>query len=342
MEEKLTVGKFIARKRKERGFTQRDLADRLYVTESAVSKWERGLSYPDITLVRDLCGALEISEHELLSADEDRSRRAIERQAKTYRTMKKSTLWTLNILYAAAILTCFIVNLAVDHGLTWFFLVFTGVLTGFSVTSLPLMLTKNRGLWTLCAFVGSLLLLLFTSERYTGGDWLPVTAVSLLFGLVVVFLPLVLRCVALPWGLSRHRTLLCFAVDTLLLFPLLYMACSYAGYGAEFYTVACPVALFTLPLAWGMMLAIRYLKIDGLFRTAVCLVLAGGYTLAANSVIAMIINRVPFQWPLWDLWRWTPDTISGNVVLLTALSCALLALVFTVGGVAATVRKRTA
>ena len=42
MEEKITFGKFIARKRREKALTQRELAEQLYVTESAVSKWECG------------------------------------------------------------------------------------------------------------------------------------------------------------------------------------------------------------------------------------------------------------------------------------------------------------
>ncbi|MDR1565036.1 MAG: helix-turn-helix domain-containing protein, partial [Oscillospiraceae bacterium] len=58
MQEKSTFGLFISQKRKEKGLTQRELADILYVSESAVSKWERGLSYPDITLVGGLCKAL--------------------------------------------------------------------------------------------------------------------------------------------------------------------------------------------------------------------------------------------------------------------------------------------
>ncbi len=45
MEEKTMFGKFIAQKRKENNLTQKDLAQRLYVTESAVSKWERGVSH---------------------------------------------------------------------------------------------------------------------------------------------------------------------------------------------------------------------------------------------------------------------------------------------------------
>ena len=52
MEDKITLGKFIQSKRKELGLSQKDLAKELYVTESAVSKWERGVSYPDITTLQ--------------------------------------------------------------------------------------------------------------------------------------------------------------------------------------------------------------------------------------------------------------------------------------------------
>ncbi len=45
MEEKITFGKFVMRKRKEKNLTQKELAERLFVTESAVSKWETGVSY---------------------------------------------------------------------------------------------------------------------------------------------------------------------------------------------------------------------------------------------------------------------------------------------------------
>ncbi len=45
------LGDFIGSERKNLGLTQRDLAARLHVTDKAVSKWERGLSYPDVTLL---------------------------------------------------------------------------------------------------------------------------------------------------------------------------------------------------------------------------------------------------------------------------------------------------
>ena len=52
------LGRFIAQRRKELNLTQRELAEALHVTDKAVSKWERGLSYPDVTLLQPLAAAL--------------------------------------------------------------------------------------------------------------------------------------------------------------------------------------------------------------------------------------------------------------------------------------------
>lgn len=60
-------GGFIAILRKEAGMTQKQVADRLHVTDRAVSKWERGLSYPDVTLMEPLAAVLGVGVDELLT-----------------------------------------------------------------------------------------------------------------------------------------------------------------------------------------------------------------------------------------------------------------------------------
>ncbi len=62
----IKIGKFIQEKRKEKSLTQEALAERLYVTDRAVSKWERGLSLPDADKMLDLCDILGINVNELL------------------------------------------------------------------------------------------------------------------------------------------------------------------------------------------------------------------------------------------------------------------------------------
>lgn len=68
-------GQFLNQLRREKGWTQKDLAERLYVSDKAVSKWERGLSLPDVALLLPLAGALGVSVTELLEG-----RRAVQEQ----------------------------------------------------------------------------------------------------------------------------------------------------------------------------------------------------------------------------------------------------------------------
>ena len=67
MKDKKSFGLFIAEKRKEKNLTQAELAQMLFVTKTAVSKWERGVTYPDITLISDICSVLDVDEHELIT-----------------------------------------------------------------------------------------------------------------------------------------------------------------------------------------------------------------------------------------------------------------------------------
>ena len=63
------IGKFIALRRKEKNFTQEQLAEKLSVSKNAVSKWERGLNLPDVSLMEELCKLLDISLNELFAGE---------------------------------------------------------------------------------------------------------------------------------------------------------------------------------------------------------------------------------------------------------------------------------
>lgn len=59
------IGKFIAEKRKEEKLTQEQLAEKLNISKNAVSKWERGLNLPDVSIMQELCKILKITLNEL-------------------------------------------------------------------------------------------------------------------------------------------------------------------------------------------------------------------------------------------------------------------------------------
>lgn len=63
------IGKFIASCRKEAGFTQAALAEKLNITDRAVSKWETGKGLPDVSIMMELCDLLNISVNELLTGE---------------------------------------------------------------------------------------------------------------------------------------------------------------------------------------------------------------------------------------------------------------------------------
>lgn len=64
------IGKFIAKCRKEKKLTQAQLAEKLNITDRAISKWETGKSMPDSSIMLELCEILGITVNELLSGEE--------------------------------------------------------------------------------------------------------------------------------------------------------------------------------------------------------------------------------------------------------------------------------
>jgi len=68
--DQIKIGKFISKCRKEKNLTQQQLAEKLNITDRAVSKWETGRSLPDSSIMLELCELLGITVNELLSGEE--------------------------------------------------------------------------------------------------------------------------------------------------------------------------------------------------------------------------------------------------------------------------------
>ena len=64
------VGEYIKQKRKEKKLTQKELAEKLSITDRAISKWERGICCPDISILKELSSILGVSVNELLSGED--------------------------------------------------------------------------------------------------------------------------------------------------------------------------------------------------------------------------------------------------------------------------------
>ena len=67
--DQIKIGKFIQDKRKEKNITQSELAEKLYITDRAISKWERGICLPDAGTMPELCKILNVSINDLFSGE---------------------------------------------------------------------------------------------------------------------------------------------------------------------------------------------------------------------------------------------------------------------------------
>ncbi|MBR1863164.1 MAG: helix-turn-helix transcriptional regulator [Ruminococcus sp.] len=113
------IGKFIASLRKEKGFTQAVLAEKLGITDRAVSKWENGRSLPDASIMLELCGLLDINVNELLSGEriamenyEQIAEQTIVEMKKQEEHKNKKLLTAESVIVAISAVSSFVIILA--------------------------------------------------------------------------------------------------------------------------------------------------------------------------------------------------------------------------------------
>lgn len=220
-EQKAALGNFIKKRRADTGQSQKELAEKLFVTESAVSKWERGLSYPDISLIPSLCRELEISEQDFFTARggqelpesgsptysanaaiKDSYSGSPASGPHTSRGVAENTVpsprrnprragrivsgITLGA-YGIALAACFICNLAIEGRLSWFYIVLAALLLAGSLFPLPLLLKRGRIPVVPVSSTAFLFLLEYACNWYAGGSWFPEAVIVTLVPLAVLW-----------------------------------------------------------------------------------------------------------------------------------------------------------
>ncbi len=148
------TGKFIASCRKEKGLTQAQLAQKLNISDRAVSKWETGKCMPDSSIMLELCNILDVTVNELLSGEriemnnyeEKVNENLIELKRKDENNMNKNTI--ISIIYTVTmvigILVCCICNIAISGMLTWSPIVLSSILITW-IASFPIILLGKKG-----------------------------------------------------------------------------------------------------------------------------------------------------------------------------------------------------
>ena len=339
---KNNFGDFLKQKRQEKNFTQKDLAKKLFVSESAISKWEKNVAHPDITLLPTLSKLLGVSEHELITASIDKQSRVDTVQAKKWRAL--TYFWNLffYIVYTITLITCFICNLAIEKGLTWFWIVLSALIFAFTFTNLPKLIKKYKLILLPLLMFLSLCLLLGVCCLYTGGNWFWVTFLSILLGLVIVFVPIFISKYKFFSKIKKFADFISIGTDFVMLNALLYVINSFTitnGYSNYnwYLRIALPIVL-GIYLYLNILLAIRFLKINRLLKTSIILFLINTLYLVTPIIrvddinVQKEINQTNiFQA---DFGNWKPEiTLENNIHCIIFLTITTLSIIFLITGI---------
>lgn len=270
-------GEFLKQKRQEKKLTQKDLAKQLFVSESAVSKWEKNVAHPDITMLPTLSEILGVTEHELITASIDQQSRVDKVQAKKWRIL--SCFWSLffYISYAITLITCFICDLAINKGLTWFWVVLSSLLLAFTFTNLPQYIKKHKIIFVPLSMFLSLSLLLGVCCLYTSGNWFWVASLSVLLGMVIVFVPIYISRYKVFAKINKFNDFVSIGIDFVVLNCLLIVINVFTnvnGYSQNnwYLKIALPIVVVVY-LFLNLLLSVRFLKINRLLKSSIILFL---------------------------------------------------------------------
>ena len=337
-----SFGVFLRQKRQEKNLTQKELAKMLFVSESTISKWEKDVAHPDITLLPKLSEILGVSEHELITASIDKKAREEKVQAKKWRVFSLSWSLFFYIAYGVALVPCFICNLAIDKTLSWFWIVLSALILAFTFTNLPKLIKKYKLILIPLSQYLALVLLLGVCCIYTKGNWFWIPALSVLLGLIIIFTPIYIAKYEVFSRIKKYNDFISVAVDFLMLNILLIVINTYTltnGYadGWWYLKIALPIVLGVY-LALNIIMSVRFLKTNKFLKTSIVLLLSNAFLYLPPLFIK--VKNPQFQREIdganifkADLSSWQIDiTLEQNIHLIICLTLLFLALVFlTVG-----------
>ncbi len=256
---------------------------------------------------------------------------------KTHAKKERKRTATIGVVTAGIlmipVIICLICNIAIGHGLDWFFIVLASLVLVASITVVPLIVETNKGLWTFGSFVSSLLLLLLVICLYTNGHWFFVAAFPILLGLSIIFMPFVIYRISLPKILTHSKGLLVIGWDTLLLYAVIIVSGFHTN-APDYWRNAFLITSFCLLLPWTLFIIIRYLKVHSILKYGICVGVISVFLFFVNNVIHIILNEV-WSWEIINanFSHWTPNTIEANVCLLVFITLASISLLLIIIGI---------
>ena len=305
-------------------------------SQSSIEAVEEHLS--ECRSCNELLESMRSSEEVIDNAIAKERDEVLSKQSKFFKRRSAVAGSIIGGIFAVPILVCLIVNLATGAGLSWFFIVLAAMFIPASLTVVPLMMPKNKRLWTITLFTVSLLVLLAVCCIYSGGNWFFIAASGVLFGLSIPFMPVVVNTKPVAKVLGNNKALTVVGTYTLLYFIM--MACIGIKSGSpEFFRISAAFSLPPLIYMWTMFALIRLPKWNGFFKTATCILASVLVYFFNDAIVLGILGNKP-RIPSFDFSLTTTESLN-NLMCWGGLGIGVvLAVIFTAIGFAKSNKKK--
>lgn len=305
-------------------------------SQSSIEAVEEHLS--ECRSCNELLESMRSSEEVIDNAIAKERDEVLSKQSKFFKRRSAVAGSIIGGIFAVPILVCLIVNLATGAGLSWFFIVLAAMFIPASLTVVPLMMPKNKRLWTITLFTVSLLVLLAVCCIYSGGSWFFIAASGVLFGLSIPFMPVVVNTKPVAKVLGNNKALTVVGTYTLLYFIM--MACVGIKSGSpEFFRISAAFSLPPLIYMWTMFALIRLPKWNGFFKTATCILASVLVYFFNDAIVLGILGNKP-RIPSFDFSLTTTESLN-NLMCWGGLGIGVvLAVIFTAIGFAKSNKKK--
>ena len=283
----------------------------LYVDEIC-SPASREMVRSHLSSCKDCTAVLrQLKNSEIEDGLADEKTEVIEKHNQFFRRKSAVAGMIIGAALMIPVIICLIASLASGNSIGNLLIVLAALLLAASLIVVPLIMPRNRFLWTLGLFTAALLLLLAVSAAAGDAGWFFTASSGVLLGMTIVFGPVVVNHEAVRNHLGNHKALIVMACATLW-FILLMVSIGLTSKGGSWWTGVMLPVMIPVVTAWLIFLIFRYFPGNRLVRTGVFLVLTGVLGFVLNNLVAALYGY-PLAWPAFRPSVWNMFTIDGNI-----------------------------
>lgn len=244
----------------------------------------------------------------------------LERHAKKERNAAYKAGVVIALLLMIPIVVMFLVSVSSGGGFGVFWVLVASMLLAGALTVVPLVSGKNKLVRSILVGIFAIVLILFFVDRMNGGGSFILWSVPTIFGLSVVFFPIVIRNIKLPMVLADKKALITMAWDTLWLYLTIFVACNQSG-DLEGMRTGFIAAFVIMSGVWLIFFIIRYIKANAWIKAGIVIIITSIWLAFANDVSRLLTEhkrQLTILSVNFSNWK-NADCITANILVITLI-----------------------